>query len=536
MTPTELAESQAPELDMTQIEEAKAAAYAELASLSESIAELELALEDVGWIHMALMGELEFSRDGLRRINDLARLMYLKNPLIQRGVNVQAFYVFGQGVAIAAKHPDVNEVIQGFLDDEKNKAELTSHQARLGKEVELQLFSNLFFCFFTNARTGRVRIRTIPVAEIVDIHTNPDDKKEPWYYKRVWMQTELDTASGIAMSTSKTAYYPDWHYKPEKAKRPREIGGNPVEWDSPVYHVKTGGLPDMLFGVSEVYAAIDWARAYKEFLENWSSLVKAYARFAWRGKAKTAAGAAAMKAKLGTTLGGQGTSETNPPPVAASAAFMTEGMDLQPIRTAGATTSADDARRLLLMVAAATGLPETFFGDTQVGALATAKSLDRPTELKMVSRQTLWRDILSGICSYVILQAVKANRLTGTVVEDEEDHTESVELPIDPGTGAPIDATVDVNFPPILEHDVGAVVDAIIKAATLDGKAPAGTIPDTETLARMLLTALGEPDVDGMVAHLFPEDEQATEAEGELAVAAVKLREAIEAFADARVA
>ena len=75
------------------------------------------------------------------------------------------------------------------------------------------------------------------------------------------------------------------------------------------------------------------------------------------------------------------------------------------------------------MVAAATGLPESFFGDVSVGTLATARSLDRPTELKFHSRQTLWADVLRDLLGYVIDQAVTAPRgqLQGTVATDDVD-------------------------------------------------------------------------------------------------------------------
>ena len=52
--------------------------------LNERLAQLELQLEDQGWTSLTGGSETEFSRDGLRRINTLARMMYLKNPLIHK--------------------------------------------------------------------------------------------------------------------------------------------------------------------------------------------------------------------------------------------------------------------------------------------------------------------------------------------------------------------------------------------------------------------------------------------------------------------
>lgn len=484
--------------ELATMREAAAEEALRLESMQERMAELELALEDTGWIRMIMTGDQEFSRSGLRTICALARLMYLKNPLIQRGANVQAYYVFGQGVSIASSNGDVDAVLQSFLKDPKNQAELTSHQSRMGKEVELQVESNLFFTFFTNTVTGHVRIRTIPFDEIDDILSNPEDRKENWYYKRVWLQDDLDVTTGAMASQSKIAYYPDWRYIPKEGDRLKEIGGAPVEWETPVYHVKTGGLPSMKFGVSEVYPQLDWARAYKEFLENWSTIVKAYARFAWGLTTKGgASGVATAKAKLQSTLG-TGASENNPPPLTGSTFISTEGVNMQPIRTAGATTAAEDGRRLLLMICAGSGLPESFYGDVSVGTLATAKSLDRPTELMMASRQTLWADIYRDILEYVIAKAIEAQKLDGKIETDEDD-VRTIRLEGDEVL------SVDVTFPPILEHDVDAIVSSIAQAATLDGKTLAGTI-DLETTSRLLLSALGVEGADELIDKMFPKE------------------------------
>jgi hypothetical protein len=494
-----------------------------LTMLTERLAELELALEDEGWLRLSTLSELEFSRDGLRKIAKLARIMYLKNPLIQRGVNVQTYYVYGQGMNIRAKDPDVNAVVQSFLSDKKNKAELTSHQARMEKEIELQIESNLFFTFFTNASTGKVTVRTIPPDEVEDIICNPEDAKDHWYYKRSWIPGAVDMATGIKASKQQTAYYPDWQYYPTATEKPQKIGAYPVMWDIPVYHVRTGGLPRARFGISEVYAAIDWARAYKDFLENWSTIVQAYARFAWRASGMGSKAAVdAMKTKFGSTLA-TGT-ETNPPPTVASLLLEPGNVKMDPIRTAGATTSADDGRQMKLMAAMVFGVPETFFGDTSVGTLATAKSLDRPTELKMLSRQTLWADIHRNILDYVVMQAVKApSGLAGTVTPDDEGMPQ-VEL------AANLGGAITVSFPPILEHDVDAAVKAISTAATLDGKVLAGTI-DLPAVARMMLNALGEDDIDAILEKQFPVGESA--ADTKMIVAVKDLAEAVR---EARVA
>lgn len=503
--------------------------------LLERMTALELALENIDWQRLTLEAETEFSREGLRQIAELARIMAIKNPIVKRGVEVQRLYTWGQGWSVKAADAAIDQTLTAFFDDQKNVAEL-SHQARGEKEVELQTDGNLFFCFFTNTATGRVRVRTIPFAEIETVIRNPDDKKEPWYYRRSWTQESLNMATGASQLEQRVAYYPDWRHQP--TSRPATIGGVTIHWDRPIYHVKAGGYSDQMFGISEIYASIDWAKAYKEFLEDWASIVRAYRRFAFQlqtpgGKQ----GIAAAKAKLGTTYANANTGvDSNPPPVVGSTFISGGEANLTPVRTAGATVGAEDGRRMLLMVAAAVGLPETFFGDVSVGTLATATSLDRPTELKMRDRQTLWADVYTAIFDYVLLWAVKAPqgalRGLGRVETTVEGGQRSEQLVWSEG----INPHVDIDFPPIVNGDTLQRVQAVVQAATLDGRPPAGTL-DLATTARMMLVALGEDDVDEILDALFPggkaewpEAQPTTEAPGEQDQRAEALRETVRDF------
>jgi hypothetical protein len=486
----------------------------------ERISQLELALEDFNWYRIIGESQYEFSRQGLRLISQMARILFLKNPLIKRGVMTTAYYVFGQGVTINSPDEDVNTVIQAFIKDVKNRAELTRQEAMTGKEEELEVQGNLFFVFFTNKSTGRVMIRTVPLEEIETIISNPEDRKDPWYYKRNWQEVTL-TNDGGEISKGKTAYYPDWLYKP--TTKPKEIGGAPVMWDTPIYHKKIGGLPDMKFGICEFYAAQDWAKAYTDFLQAWAQITQALARFAWKRKTTDARAIGAEKLKLQTTIS-TSSIETNPPPVAGATALMTPNTDLEPIKTSGATTSMEDGRRLLLMSAAVFGLPETFFGDVSVGTLATANSLDRPTELKFRDRQTLWTDTFIDILQYAILQSAKAPSgvLNGkTVVEVAEDGTERVLL----SDGEP--AQINVEFPPVLEHATKDSIVAIMDATTLGAPGvPAGTI-DSETVTRLLCRALGIKDPDAVLAALKKDLEQVNAVNSEESALAEAIRDAI---------
>lgn len=480
----------------------------ELVQLTESMQRLEQLLYSTEWRMLSRGAEEEFTRDGLRQITNLARIMRLKNPTIKRGVEVQRLYVWAQGVSISAEDETVNEVLQQFVDDERNRAELTSHQGYSEKEVHLQQDGNLFFRFFVNEQMGRVRVRTIDPQEVDEIICNPEDAKEPWLYRRSWTQQELNLSQKTI-----TEYYPDFRYVPTNpaAIEQQLPQGGAVKWDTPVYHVAVNRLGQ--WGVSEYYAALDWALAYKNFLEQLASVWSALAR--WAAKIKVPGGVrgvAAAKSKLNTTATSS-SGETNPPPVMGSTFIHSDGTQLQPFRTAGATMSADDGRRLFLQAAATFGLPETFFSDVSVGTLATAKSLDRPTELKIVDRQALWEDIIRDILNYVLLQSARApsGALPTAMYKKIPDGDEVIELIEWPDS---MDGTIKIQFPPIVEEDVLGLVTATIDATTLKGAG--GGIPQ-KTGIRQLLSLLNVPNIDDVMAMWEEEEEERAAKAEELA-------------------
>lgn len=462
----------------------------------ERIAELELALEDTGWDLVSGGGnDREFSREALRKIAKHSRLAGIKNPLIGRAVRVRTYYTFGQGVQISADHEQLNDVLQRTMANRLNRKAFFGHQARKELDHDLQHDGNVFIACFTHPTTGRVKVRTIPFAEIVDVVSNPDDRADVWFYKRQWTQETTDLATGAVSTRTQTRLYPAMWYQPEVLQK-RRMGDDNIVWDAPILHVKTGGRGDMRFGIPETYAALDWAKAYKEFLEDWATLVRSLSKLAWKLTTKGRKVAAA-KTRLGTGITTTSGTESNPPPVAGSTFIQPEGTNLEAIPKTGATIAASDGKQLRLMVASAMDLPDTILsGDADQGNRATAETMDRPTELAIADRQQMWTDVAREVCTYIAAQAITAPngalQSVGSVTVDDSD----IEILID---GDPV--KIVVEFPPVLEPDTDAMVKALITAATLDGKTPAGTIPP-DALARRLMTVLGFDDVDDLVAEL----------------------------------
>lgn len=494
-----------PDPQIAELAEALRQEVAQNEFVQESLAQLELQLDEIGWQRLSVEAEWEFTREGLDRIIALSRLNALKNPLIKRGVGLKAQYVFGQGVEISAVDPEVNDlVIQPFIDDPGNRTELFGHRARMAKDRTLTTDGQVCFALFPNQVTGHVKVRSINVDEVRDIIINPDDRTQPWLYLRRWTERDwsVDVAGRqVSRTIAREAWYPDWRWDPEV--RPESIDGVPVRWDAAIYHAKVGGLEGMRFGLPETYAALDWAKAYKLFLEDWATIVRSLSRFAWKQTVKKNPAAAA--ARLGTQVGPNSPADTNPAPSTGAAFVAREGVDLTPMPKSGATVDSEDGVWLAKMVAAALDLPYTLLmGDPDMGNLATAKTLDRPTELAMMDRQHTWAEIIQDLCQYQIAWAVRApfGALTGTIRREFGDVV--IELPdgTDPDgevlTGDQR-KTVDVSFPPILEVDVKDTIEAIIAAFDTD-------LPSPRLILRQLLLALGINDVDEHLDN-FDEDE-----------------------------
>lgn len=466
---------------------------ADNAWLRESVSDLENRLYEPHWQRLTAYAEHEFSREGLQQITMVCRVMAIKNPLVRRGLALRTAYVWGQGVNVVARDEDVNRVVQEFRSDPGNRRVFTGDQAHETLERALGTDGNVFLACFTNPRTGAVQVRMVPWDEITDVITNPDDRSEPWYYRREWWSDRVDNRLGARVTERKVAFYPALGFKPKDRPatfRDRDGQSGPVEWDAPIYHVKVGGHAGWKFGVPDTYAAIDWAHAYREFLTDWARLVKALSRFAWRLTAKGGK-QAAVKARIAAGPGRDPV--TGEAQHAGATAIMPADMALEAVPKSGATIDAESGRPLAAMTASAMDVPVTMLlGDPgTTGARATAETLDTPTERSMELRQGVWAEAERAILRHVIIEAVRAPQgaLQGRIIHDPHANREIVELAGD------ADQTIDIEFPDIDDVDTGALVEAIVKADSTTRVPPLVT-------ARLLLQALRVRDVDSILEKL----------------------------------
>lgn len=457
--------------------------------LTESVRDLSLQLEDRGWKKIGSDDENTMTREALVQAAQDGRALAVAHPLVRRGISLRASYVHGQGGPQLSVDldggDDVNAVVQSWWSSRENQNALTGPEARTRLERSLSTDGNVFIACFTNKQTGDVTNRTIPMEQITDVISNPEDRMQVWFYKRTYT---LKPEAFSTLEDTVTVLYPDLAYAP--AIRPHTIQGHKVLWDQPVRHVKVNDLDGWAYGIGDTFSIAPYARGYRDFLNDWLKLMKSLSQFAWRG---TAEGKRAQRARQALSRAQQGVPGNDGSVGAAYVSAPGEGLEAIP--KSGATIDADSGRPILAMIAAGLDVPVTMLSTDPgiTGARSTAETLDKPMMLAMRARQDVWTAVYIDIAEYRIEQAIRAGKLTGQVVRDAWTQTDAAVL----NGGEP--AVIHVDWPDLSTESVDEAV-AAIKDADSTGKLPPLII------VRLLLTALGVEDIDTILEDLTDED------------------------------
>ncbi len=475
--------------------------------------ELDLLLDTAEWRREVNLSWLEFSRWGIQQIILLARLYYLKNPLIRRGVNIASVYVFGRGVEVSSPDEAANEVLREFF--ERNRV-VMGHCGLVDQERRKYYDGNLFWVFFAQKESsGQVTVRTIDATEIQEIITNPEDSDTPWFYRREWSATVFDPLAGSPETKRQAAWYPALGYEP--TEKPATIRDIEVRWDSPVLHRKSGSVSKWRFGCPIVYPALAWAKTATRYLEACYTTAQSHAQIAWEATTKGGQAAiAGMKQQLQTTVNaapGSSLWDTNPTAVTGSTFISGPGTQMKPVTTRGAGGDPSEVKEYKNFVAIVIGVPPTWLGDLETANLSTATTLDRPTELGFEEKQEEWREDLQTIAQFVLRTSSGA-----TSGKLREAHAKKVIIragvirytpagkrlqEAKKGNGV---VEVQVNFPAIREGDLGILVKATTDAMTLNNTQGLVVGIDEKEGVKKLYQILDIEGGDEIVDKQYPEN------------------------------
>lgn len=454
---------------------------------------LDRAIEDLGWLPLggAIIGsekELGMQRNEMLR---RTRLQWVQNPLIGHWVNLDTWFTFGSGLPKpTARDERVQKVVDEWWDDPDNQATMTSYAAQTKINVKRHVEGELFMALFTDflGKTGKTRVRFIDATEIKDIITDSEDKNRTVAYRRSYTPRKYNFKSRAFEPAAEPVHQ---FFKDVNLANPLLAGipSNTLEQGVVIFHPKLNCDINDLRGIPELYRGMFWASANKDANANLLSMVQSLARWVWKKTVKGGSGiGATSKAKFQTEI-----NMSNPPPEVGSMYMSNKGFQLDPIKTpTGGTQIAETAvRRSALMVSAASGIMEHYFGDPSTGNLATSKTMELPMLKKFESSQMFWQGVYNTTISIAIDKAIEVGRLPGRPVFDRMTNRVSYETDYD--------RTLDFDFKSILEKETENFIKAIKIAVD------ARLIPRQQASQLMMMT-LGVNHIEDEIKKLNDAD------------------------------
>ncbi len=479
--------------------------------------DINLMLNTVQWRRDLQLSFLEFSRWGIQQIILICRLYYIKNPIFRRLADVCADYVFARGVEVSTSDPKATEVWDDFVASNRS---VFGQVALVESQKAKSYDGNLFWCFFADASdSGLVDSRRIDATEIQEILVDPEDRTAPRFYRRAWTQPTISENYTATGNVDMERWYPALAFlqKMGPAAMPEFIRGIPVERDIPIYHRKCGAVAQWLFGCPEFFPMVDWCRESRLLLEACASIKQSLMQIGMlittKGGQQAISG---IKQQMGTTVGpNTNLWDQNPPAVPGATLVSGPGTEIKAFDSSKGGGNPDDAVPYIRMCVMVAGVPETFCSILANSNLATATSLDRPTETNFLKKQEEWREDLAVICTYVL--SVSAGAPSGKLRESAGAAKLQIlecrrhigprgEVVYEAYSKDPSKLEIRVNFPNIREGDTPALVDACIRAGTLGAAGGQVLGIDEKAMVRRLYDLVGIENGDELVESQYPED------------------------------
>ena len=340
--------------------------------LQESVQDLMMRAEDIGWTQLLGHNTLEDSGPALELLKEVSeplRDMAAANPLMKRGAQLRHAYAFGRGIVFSG---GMTPQKRNIMDDPYNKSVLFSVGGYETMNLALYTDGNFFLIYDEREKLFTV----VPLVQITAVVTDPDDASKIRYLRRSW------TSNG----TAKNVWFPLNKYKARvgakinKTIKPSSGPAEPVNQTSVIFHQATNRQAGWTFGVPDSFAAMIWAKAYSEYLADNKKLVKALAQFAWKVTQTSKSAVTNTAAKVSE----RGTAGT---------AVMPAGADLNALPRVGSDVDFNKGQALAALVAASLGVSVIALiasPGAAGGSYGAAQTLDFPTIRVMESIQDNW--------------------------------------------------------------------------------------------------------------------------------------------------
>lgn len=402
------------------------------------------------------------------RLSQRSRKALREDPLAQAQANLLANFSFGRGVGKPQCVSDkVQEIVDEAWDDPVNVEKLTGFEAQRHRSAELLTQANLYPTAFV--RNGRVRIGFLDNDIMTEIVTDPEDDELPLWYMGRKRRVEWDFKEDRYAITDemkegfipKVVYWPHWRHVERIAREAEENGERPPTGpprekiaEGLVYHVRINRIGRTQFGTPPWAAALRFFSAMNSLTE--AHVAMAQAKATWIAKrvrkggpssvvaganqALSTAGELAASSLFGGAIGEVEGTHTLPsdrplgslaPPRAGSLWVENEADRLESLNlSSGAGEAATTAQIVRAPIAAMAQFGQHYLGDASDANLATATSLELPTQFNIQAWQETFEQMHRWFVDLVIQEAVRAGRLGGLAERLTEGEAEARERPL----------------------------------------------------------------------------------------------------------
>jgi hypothetical protein len=332
-----------------------------------------VAMENVGWnLYSGLTPAEGFDLEQLKGVSKQLREWTDTNPLLFRGWDIRCDYMYGSGYKVDTRGSStkISARIQSIIDKDKNQEVVFGADALKNMERSRYTDGAVFLLYDRKKQT----FQQIPIWQISDVATDPDDQSVKWFYQRKWTSEKLNPADGQLVSEDRTVWYRTDRATDTGAPMIKKIKDDPVDDNFVIIDHIVGIHPGNLWGVPDSFTAAPWALAYSAYLRDGTKVLAALAEFAWKLTPKTKNGADAAGERVKNSEGVAGTVVTT--------------MDLQSLPR-GNAVDLNTGRPLAAQVASSLGLSVIILlsDPGEGGAFATANTLTDPSTRTLLARQ-----------------------------------------------------------------------------------------------------------------------------------------------------
>lgn len=343
---------------------------------------LALISDDIGWNLLSGLGGQAVTEQDRISYLQMARVLSVRDALCRQATELWTNFGIGAGAGVSAPDGSTERRLSAFWNDAANRVVFSAQGQR---EVAGSLFrdGDIFFLYFPG-NPGRVR--QIDTLEITKVITDPDDAYSEAAIVREYTDSE---------NKRKKLTYAIWDYEPQPGAESAVPGdATPGVW---AFHYRLTGTKGR--GCTGLIAAIEWARAHRQFMKARHAIQQEMAKIARKLKVKggpAQVNAARSREQARAAARSETRSTT---PATATTYIENEGQDLQPTaQETGAQAALIDGNMTIQIFGASVGIYPHYFGAGEAFRLATATAMEVPMLVTFQAFQANLKQIFSDLC------------------------------------------------------------------------------------------------------------------------------------------